>query len=321
MSTTHEPEPEHDVPDLRAPEDGAHGGGPASGAVLFSSAPAAKAEDSSATHGTGEERRGGRWFLPQVEPARSPFDDLVDIEQDPAGAAEVYARLPLVHRAVTLLAHVGEGREVTSTGGLALEDVQALLESWELDLGDQEITSMWQVAEIVGPWKALVSGGWLEVSGVSATPGAGPAPAVGQHEDPVAFVRFCRAMILLMVLDALKQDPEGGGVFGGPDTFAALMHTVSPDGLTLPATLRGAIGRGLVPSDLGGDPDMDEVQRYWRTERDLTTLTTYGLLRRETTPDGQDTRFRGTPEVIVDAFGALEAFAEVGAVTAPDEPA
>lgn len=317
----HDPDPEHPASAPHILASGPVESAATSGAVLFSSAPAAEADDSSAAHGDGEERRGGKWFLPQIEPARSPFDDLVDVEQDPAGAAAAYVRLPLVDRAVSLLALVGEGRQVTSTGALELGDVHALLESWGLDLGDQELTSMWQVGEIVGPWNTLVSGGWLELNATSATPGDGPAPAAGQHEDPAAFVRFSRALILLLVLDALKQDPEDGGLFGGPDTFTALMHAVAPDGLLLPATLGVAIDRGLVPSDLGGDPDMDEVERYWRTERDLSALTVYGLLERETAPDGQDTRFRGTPEMVVDAFGALEVLTELEVLPEPDGPA
>lgn len=311
MPSTHDPDSDRSTPG-RAPVND-----PVDGAVLFSAAPAA-AEDQAAAHGDGEERRGGKWFLPPIEPSRSPFDGLVDPEQDPAGAAEAYARLPLIHRAVSLLAHVGEGLEVTADGALAPSDVRALLTSWDLDLGDQELTSMWQVGEIVGPWNTLVSGGWLELAGTSVVPGDGPAPASGQHADPAAFVRFSRALILLLVLDALKQDPEDGGLFGGPDTFTALMHTVSPEGLLIPATLRVAIDRGLVPADLGGDPDMDEVERYWRTDRDLTALAVYGLLRRETTPDGQDTRFTGTSEVVVDAFGALEVLTEVEVLDAPD---
>ena len=57
---------------------------------------------------------------------------------------------------------------------------------------------------------------------------------------------------------------------------------------------------------------MDEINRYWQLERDLSTLAAYGLLHRETSPDGQDIRFRGTAEVLIEAYGALEMFEELG---------
>src|SRR5699024_2918280 len=108
---------------------------------------------------------------------------------------------------------------------LRMADVRALVEAWQLDLGEQKLTTMWQVGPIVGPWNALVSGGWLELSSTRVTPGQGLTPAVPQTEDPAAFVRFSRALLMLLILDTLQQGPEEGGLFGGPDTFAALMHT------------------------------------------------------------------------------------------------
>ncbi len=270
------------------------GGGPA----LFSHAPEPEPEATDLADSTGQGQTGWPWFLPQSGLRRDLLDSAVDADQDPAAAAAVFAQIPLVRGAMRLLEHVGEGRELTDTGALALSDVRALLESWQLDLGEQELTSMWQVGEIVGPWNALVSGGWLDLTSTRVTPGDGVAPAASQTEDPEAFVRFSRALILLLVLDALKQGPEDGGLFGDPDTFAALMHTVEPEGLLLPAEIRVALDRGLVPEDPGGDPDMDEIQRYWRTGRDLAALAAYGLLHRETSPDGQDTRFHGSLEAI-----------------------
>lgn len=278
--------------------------GPGSGSALFSHAPVPEPETTEDT--AGAEQTGWPWFLPQDGLRRDLMESSVDVETAPAVAADLHARSPLVRGAVRLLEHVGEGREVTTDGGLPPDEVRALVEAWQLDLGGQELTSMWQVGEIVGPWNALVSGGWLNLTSTRVTPGDGVTPAASQAEDPEAFVRFSRALILLLVLDALEQAPDDGGLFGDPDAFAALMHTLSPEGLVLPATIRVALDRDLVPEDPGGDPDMDEVQRYWRTDHDLAALAAYGLLEREMSPDGQDTRYRGTLEVIREIFGALE---------------
>ncbi|ATG52966.1 hypothetical protein CFK38_16640 [Brachybacterium vulturis] len=287
--------------------------GPGGGSVFFSAAPEPEPDTTDPADPTGQGQTGWPWFLPQSGLRRDLLESAADVDEDPAGAAAVYARIPLVHGAVRLLEHVGEGRELTSTGALPLADVHALVESWNLDRDEQEPTSMWQVGEIVGPWNALVSGGWLDLTSTRVGPGEGIAPVVPQTEDPAAFVRFARALILLLMLDALKQSPEDGGLFGDPDTFAALMHTVAPEGLSLPATIRVALDRGLVPEDPGGDPDMDEIQRYWRTGRDLAALATYGVLHGEIAPDGQDTRFHGTLEAIKEVFGALEMVGELDA--------
>lgn len=297
-----QPEPRHghqheDQHEDRAPV-------PDAGAVLFSHAPTPEPDTSEGD--AGAEQTGWPWFLPQDGLRPDHMDGSVDAETDPAGAAAIHAQIPLVAAAVRLLEHVGEGREVTADGGLPPVEVHALVEGRQLDLDGQEITTMWQVRELAGPWAALVSGGWLEVTGTRVRPGDGITPAASRREDPAGFVRFGRALILLLVLDALRQDPEQGGLFGDPDTFAALMHTLAPEGLLLPATIRVALDRGLVPADPAGDPDMDEIQRYWRTQSDLSALAAYGLLEREATADGQDVRCRGTLEAVVEIFGALE---------------
>ncbi|MDN5821451.1 MAG: hypothetical protein L0H39_08185 [Brachybacterium sp.] len=299
----HRPRENHDI----------QAAGPGTGSALFSHAPEPEPDTTEGAGSAGAEQTGWPWFLPQDGLRRDRMESAVDPDQDPAGAAAVYARIPLVHGAVRLLEHVGEGRELTDTGALAHSAGPALVASWPLALGGHAHTTMWQVGEIVGPWNALVSGGWLELTSTWVGPGEGIAPAVPQAEDPAAFVRFARALILLLMLDALKQSPEDGGLFGDPDTFAALMHTVEPEGLLLPAEIRVALDRGLVPDDPGGDPDMDEIQRYWRTQRDLAALAAYGLLDRETSADGLDTRFHGDIEVIVEAFGAQEILSELDA--------
>jgi len=289
-------------------------GGPAahsSDAVVFSAAPAPEPDAADVPVGAPEPT-GWPWFLPQDGLRREDLAGAVDVEGDPTAAADAYARIPLVRGAVRLLEHVGAGSPLTPEGELAPDVVRALVEDLGLDLDGREPGSMREAGEIVGPWNALVAGGWLVVDGARLEPGAGMVPAAAQSEDPGAFVGFARALLVLLVLEALRQEPEEGGLFGGPDTFTALLHTAAPEGLLLPATIRVALDRGLVPADPGGDPDMDEINRYWQTERDLSTLADYGLLHRDTSPDGQDVRVRGTVEVLVEAFGALEMLEELG---------
>lgn len=292
MRETHSSRDDHPVPDDLS--------------VVFSAAPAPEAAD--AASADPAEPTGWPWFLPQDGLGREELEPTVDVEDDPVGAAETLARIPLVRGAVALLEHVGEGLPLTSEGELGSGDVRALAAAMGLDLGEQEPVSMREIGAIVGPWNSLIAGKWLSVSGGEVVPGEGMVPAAARSEDPAAFVRFARAVIVLLVLESLRQGGEEGGLFGGSDTFTALLHTVAPGGLLLPATIRVALDQGLVPADPAGDPDMDEINRYWQVERDLGTLAAYGLLHREPLPDGQAVRYLGTVEVLVEAYGALEMF-------------
>src|SRR5699024_12505727 len=115
MPSPPEPRPDHpDEHDARAPL-------PDTGAVLFSHAPAPEPEPSGGA--TGAEHTGWPWFLPQGGLRRDHLAGAVDPETDPAGAATAYAQVPLVAAATALLAHVGEGREVTADGGRPLAEV------------------------------------------------------------------------------------------------------------------------------------------------------------------------------------------------------
>ena len=276
--------------------------------VVFSASPVPETADDASTDAPAP--TGWPWFLPQDGLRHEDLAHAVD--EDPVGAAEALARIPLVRRAARLLEHVGQGRPLTPEGELDPAELRTLAAELGLDLGGEEPAAMREVGEIVGPWNALAAGNWLSVSGAEVVPAEGMVPAAVQAEDPAAFVRFARALVVLLVLESLRQGGEEGGLFGGPDTFTALLHTVAPEGLLLPATIRVALDRGLVPEDPAGDPDMDEINRYWQVERDLCTLAAYGLLHRETSPDGQDIRFRGTAEVLIEAYGALEMFEELG---------
>ena len=277
--------------------------------VVFSAAPDPAAD---AAPPEAPEPSGWPWFLPQDGLRQEDLEQAVDIDEDPAAAAETMAQIPLVRGATALLAHIGDGLPLTDEGELPAADVRALAEALDLDLGGREPGAMREIGAIVGPWNALLAGNWLTAQGAEVVPGEGMVPAAAQTEDPAGYVRFAHALLILLVLESLRQDPEEGGLFGGPDTFTALLHTVAPEGLELPATVRVAIDRGLVPADPAGDPDMDEINRYWQVERDFGTLADYGLLRREITEDGQDIRFRGTAEVLLEAYGALEMHQELG---------
>ena len=294
MRETHSSRDDHPVPDDLS--------------VVFSAAPSPEVENAAPSEPA--EPTGWPWFLPQDGLGREELEPTVDVEDDPVGAAETLARIPLVRGAVALLKHVGEGLPLTSEGELDPADVRALVE--ELGLDAEEPTTMREIGGIVGPWNALIAGNWLVTSGTQIVPGEGMVPAAARSEDPAAFVRFARAVIVLLVLESLRQGGEEGGLFGGSDTFTALLHTVTPDGLLLPATIRIALDQGLVPSDPAGDPDMDEINRYWQAERDLGTLAAYGLLHREPLPDGQAVRYLGTVEVLVEAYGALEMLEDLG---------
>lgn len=278
---------------------------PGSSSVLFSNAPAPAPE---ATENVTPDRP---WFLPEAGVQRELLEAMTSPEQDPAAAAAAFARIPLVKNAVHLLEFVGEGREITSDGALPLADLRLLAEQGLIDLGTPEPTTMWQLAAIAGAWNTLIAGQWLEPAGTRVRPGQGRVPAIAEQEDPVGFVHFARALVTLLLLDALQQGPHDGGLGGGPDTFTALLHTLEPGGLRLPEQIRDAIDRDQVPRMPDGDLDMDEVERFWLTQRDLLTLATYGLLQQENAEDGEGTWFRGTAEVVVEAFGVLEVLSEL----------
>ena len=61
-----------------------------------------------------------------------------------------------------------------------------------------------------------------------------PTLVVRRPEDPEAFTTFARAVMLMLLITLVQNDPDEGGFRGGPDTFAALLFAASPGGLTLP---------------------------------------------------------------------------------------
>src|SRR5699024_5845946 len=81
--------------------------------VVFSAAPDPAAEGATPQ---SPEPTGWPWFLPQDGLRPEDLDRAADLETDPAGAAATLARIPLVHGAVELLEHVGDGHPLTPEG-------------------------------------------------------------------------------------------------------------------------------------------------------------------------------------------------------------
>ncbi|MFE5774538.1 hypothetical protein [Brachybacterium sp. NPDC056505] len=195
--------------------------------------------------------------------------------QDMALRAEMAARVPFVRTAVALLETVGSGIAVTSTAGLDRSATSEVLAR----LGIQpEVRSMWEAPEIVGPWIALLDGGWLIREGrrvvpdASADGGAGTADGADSPRlrpsasEPEEFLRFARAVIVSLLAGLGMRGPEEGGLRGLPETLSALRAACGPDGVEV------ATGPG------GSD-----------VRADLEELTAVGLLGRE----GE--RFVGAP--------------------------
>lgn len=195
--------------------------------------------------------------------------------QDMALRAEMAARVPFVRAAVALLETVGSGIAVTSTAGLDRSATSEVLARLGIE---PEVRSMWEAPEIVGPWIALLDGGWLIRDGRRVVPdapadgGAGTADGADSPRlrpsasEPEEFLRFARAVIVSLLAGLGMRGPEEGGLRGLPETLSALRAACGPDGAEV------ATGPG------GAD-----------VRADLEELTAVGLLRRE----GE--RFVGAP--------------------------
>ncbi|GAA1488171.1 hypothetical protein [Brachybacterium sacelli] len=239
------------------------------------------------------------WFLPDPDEERAdwPEEDGEAAEEDgeaaedPAAFAALHARVPLVPRAVRLLELVGEGRAITATGALRRADVHTLVQKWGLESGSEQISSMWDVPELVGPWTALIAGGWIELTSTRARPGEAATPYVAAEEDPEGFVQFARALLGILLLTMSQQEAEHGGLEGGADTFASLFYVTSADGLVLPDVLHDGTDMPRVPRGPDGGPDLDEALRLMYTTSDLVRLTAYGILHRDAERAAPDTHF------------------------------
>lgn len=210
------------------------------------------------------------------EPTPETAQDHDEAEaQDMALRAEMAARVPFVRAAVALLETVGSGIAVTSTAGLDRSATSEVLSRLGIE---PEVRSMWEAPEIVGPWIALLDGGWLiredrrVVPDASADGAAGTADGADSPRwrpsasEPEEFLRFARAVIVSLLAGLGMRGPEEGGLRGLPETLSALRAACGPDG-----------------AEVATGPDGADVRA------DLEELTAIGLLRRE----GE--RFVGAP--------------------------
>lgn len=245
------------------------------------------------------------WFLPEGIDYPVSEEEWGALRDDPATFAALFEELPIVRRAATLLDFIGESRQVTSTGALRRADVETLIEQWGLDPGPRKVTSMWDVPEIVGPWRALVAGQWLDVgrTKVYREPDGGPVPDV---EDSQAYTEFGQVLITALLMTMAFDDVDG--LQGGPDTFTALMLSAAPGGVE--------ILQDVPPGVLSGDEDIEEdvekISRLWRTLSDLEQLSDLGLLRREDVADGASARYIGNVAVLLMINAVLTMLAEGG---------
>lgn len=236
---------------------------------------------------------GWPWFVPDRDEELGgwPPEQVRKIVEDPAALAAQHEEIPLVRSAARLLEFVSEGRQVTATGALRRADVRALVEDWGIDVGPRPVTTMWQVPEIVGPWIALVTGGWIEVTSTRVRAGT---PRLGDfalaEEDQEAFTLFARAVLSVLLLTLAESDDEDDALRGGPDTFAALMIAAGPEGLDLPDALAES------PKDRR---DIDDLMRLWRTTSDLRRLSDYGVLHSQESRDGRSTHYAGNLAVFL----------------------
>lgn len=240
----------------------------------------------------GQQEPDWPWFLPAPEEERAGWSaEDSAVTEDPAAFAVQHVEVTLVARAIALLDLVGEGREITDSGALVLADVRILVQRWELPMGAEQPESMWDVPELVGAWTALTAGGWIEVTGDSARPGEGASPYVPAEKDPDAFIQFARALMGILLLTLSQQKVDHGGFEGGADTFAALFYVTSAEGLTVPDILTGGTDMPGVPRGADGGPDLDQALRLMYTISDLTRLSAYGLIRRDSEHAVPDTHY------------------------------
>ncbi|MDN5685359.1 MAG: hypothetical protein L0G94_01575 [Brachybacterium sp.] len=281
---------------------GASGGGPSTGegsvgrggsAFFKDSAGGPEPFDALDGPDTDDELPDWPWFLPDRDEELGgwPAGQVRELVEDPAALAAQHEEIPLVRSAARLLEFVREGRQVTATGALRRADVRTVVEDWGIDVGPRPVTTMWQVPEIVGPWIALVSGGWIEVTSTRARAGTprlgGFAPA---EEDPEAFTLFARAVLSVLLLTLAESDDEDDGLRGGPDTFAALMIAAGPEGLDLPHAMDES------PTTRH---DIQELLRLGRATIDLHRLSGYGLLYSQESRDGRSTHYAGNLAVFL----------------------
>ncbi|WP_447925107.1 hypothetical protein [Georgenia muralis] len=167
-----------------------------------------------------------------------PFlGDPVDPDAVPAptSLAEQAAALSgttLVRRADALLAWLGDGRRVTSTGALRQADTAEVIGLLGLD--DPQVRSMWDVPELALLWTALVGGGFIDVGRTTVSPAAKALPWVGPDGDDEARVSCGNVLFGSTLLTFLAEQEDGTTVAAMPPlTFLALTKAAQPGGVHL----------------------------------------------------------------------------------------
>ncbi|GAA1487548.1 hypothetical protein [Brachybacterium sacelli] len=234
------------------------------------------------------------WFLPELEDG----DGVTVTELETDQEAEAYADNTFVRIAVGILDLVGDGsRRITGTQALTRADSSSLLAT----IGTpQSVRTMWQHAELSGPWVTLLDGGWLSLSGSQVHRETGPVRYVPLSEDPEKFVEFGHAVLTATLFGRDARDREDGGFRGMPDTLAALLVACSEQGLDLRENLDGASGEAGAAgarAQTAVQRSVEDWQRFSSVRADLDDLARAGVLTR----DGE--RYRGSSAVM----GALVA--------------
>lgn len=227
------------------------------------------------------------WFLPEASAVATALEPLPEDGEDLASMSAACAEVPLVQRAERLLEFIGDGRPVTATGAMKLADVRRLIDEWGIDPGPGKVTTMWQIDAIVGPWTALIAGGWIELTSTRVLPSADPiVPYAARSADAAMFAQFAHTLMLVLLISSVRDDPQQGGLRGGEDTAAALLFAGGPTGLTLPDPFGHLLGDGGSPYGSSVPSTLEDARQLLRVESDLHRLSRYGLLRYEERADG-----------------------------------
>ncbi|WP_123919764.1 hypothetical protein [Georgenia muralis] len=164
-----------------------------------------------------------------------PVDpDAVPAPTSLAEQAAAVSGTTLVRRADALLAWLGDGRRVTSTGALRQADTAEVIGLLGLD--DPHVRSMWDVPELALLWTALVAGGFIDLSRTTVSPAAKALPWVGPNGDAEARVNCGNVLFGSALLTFLAEQEDGTTVAAMPPlTFLALTKAAQPGGVHLAA--------------------------------------------------------------------------------------
>ena len=101
---------------------------------------------------------------------------------------------------------VGAGQPVTQTGAMRRNDTMEWMRRYGLRVTDEtKPASMWEIRDIGQPWGIAIETGMLELTSTKVRPG--PASAVFDSEDPIAQVNLGRAIVNVLLQQALSRSP------------------------------------------------------------------------------------------------------------------